>query len=152
MEVFGDRRLGEIEGFPKTRTTKIMAKKFNIQIRSSFKELWRYNIAISCGCFTEEGAEPVVVSEQRNIAPVGANLGGAPDGFKLPVEMKLTTPASERIVAYIYIIPHTLPAGRDIDERHPFDLKVKVSADGEVVYNTQHKVNQWSGTSIEIKL
>ncbi len=129
-----------------------MAKKFNIQIRSSFKELWRYNVAISCGCFSGESAEPVVVSEQQNVAPVGANLKCAPEGYALPLEMKLATPACERIIAYIYIIPHTLPSGREIDECRPFDLRVKITANGEVAYNAKHKINQWSGASIEVKL
>ena len=34
----------------------------------------------------------------------------------------------------------------------PFDLKVSVTADGETVYDVTHKVNQWGGASIELKL
>ena len=129
-----------------------MAKKFNIQIRSTYAEIWRYNIAISCGCTDSAGNVVEVVGEQDNIAPVGSNLKVAPDGFTLPREVRLSTPETEVIVAYIYLVPHTLPAQRDIAESEPFKLSVKVSAGRDTIYNVVHKVNQWSGTSIELKL
>lgn len=129
-----------------------MAKKFNIQIRSTYAEIWLYNIAISCGCTDSAGNVVEVVGEQDNIAPVGSNLKVAPDGFTLPREVRLSTPETEGIVAYIYLVPHTLPAERDIAESEPFKLSVKVSAGRDTIYNVVHKVNQWSGTSIELKL
>ena len=129
-----------------------MAKKFNIQIRSTYAEIWRYNIAISCGCTDSAGNVIEVVGEQDNIAPVGSNLKVAPDGFTLPREVRLSTHETEGIVAYIYLVPHTLPAQRDIAESEPFKLSVKVSAGRDTIYNVVHKVNQWSGTSIELKL
>ena len=129
-----------------------MAKKFNIQIRSTYAEIWRYNIAISCGCTDSAGNVVEVVGDQDNIAPVGSNLKVAPDGFTLPHEVRLSTPETEGIVAYIYLVPHTLPAERDIAESEPFKLSVKVSAGRDTIYNVVHKVNQWSGTSIELKL
>ena len=129
-----------------------MAKKFNIQIRSTYAEIWRYNIAISCGCTDSAGNVVEVVGEQDTLAPVGSNLKVAPDGFTLPREVRLSTPETEGIVAYIYLVPHTLPAQRDIAESEPFKLSVKVSAGRDTIYNVVHKVNQWSGTSIELKL
>ena len=129
-----------------------MAKKFNIQIRSTYAEIWRYNIAISCGCTDSAGNVVEVAGEQDNVAPVGSNLKVAPDGFTLPREVRLLTPETEGIVAYIYLVPHTLPAERDIAETEPFKLSVKVSAGRDTIYNVVHKVNQWSGTSIELKL
>lgn len=129
-----------------------MAKKFNIQIRSTYAEIWRYNIAISCGCTDSAGNVVEVVGEQDNVAPVGSNLKVAPDGFTLPREVRLSTLETEGIVAYIYIVPHTLPAQRDIAESEPFKLSVKVSAGRDTIYNVVHMVNQWSGTSIELKL
>lgn len=129
-----------------------MAKKFNIQIRSTYAEIWRYNIAISCGCTDSAGNVVEVVGEQDTLAPVGSNLKVAPDGFTLPREVRLSTPETEGIVAYIYLVPHTLPAQRDIVESEPFKLSVKVSAGRDTIYNVVHKVNQWSGTSIELKL
>ena len=129
-----------------------MAKKFNIQIRSTYAEIWRYNIAISCGCTDSAGNVVEVVGEQDNIAPVGSNLKVAPDGFTLPREVRLSTPEMEGIVAYIYLVPHTLPAQRDIAESEPFKLSVKVSAGRDTIYNVVHKVNQWSGATIELKL
>ena len=129
-----------------------MAKKFNIQIRSAYAEIWRYNIAISCGCTDSAGNVVEVVGDQDNIAPVGSNLKVAPDGFTLPREVRLSTPETEGILAYIYLVPHTLPAERDIAESEPFKLSVKVFAGRDTIYNVVHKVNQWSGTSIELKL
>ena len=76
-----------------------MAKKFNIQIRSTYPEIWRYNIAISCGCTDTAGQVVEVVGEQDNVAAVGSNLKAAPEDFSLPREVRLSTPEAEGIGA-----------------------------------------------------
>lgn len=129
-----------------------MAKKFNIQIRTTHQQMWRYNVAISCGCLDSAGAVEQVVGDQDTVASVGANLRSAPEGYKLPYEFGLSTPECEGILAYIYLVPHSLPAERDIADCEPFALRVKVMSGKQTIYNIVHKVNQWSGTSIELKL
>lgn len=129
-----------------------MDKKFNIELRTTFAEAWRYNITITAGCFSSSGEQLQVVSEQAFVAPAGANLQAPPDKWSLPCEVKLSTEACASIVTYIYIVAHTLPSGREIEDAVPFDLNVKVSSGREVIYKAVHKINQWSGASIELKL
>lgn len=66
--------------------------------------------------------------------------------------LTMTTEPCESITAYIYVIPNTLPVSREVQDCLPFGLKVSVTADGETVYDVTHKVNQWGGASIELKL
>jgi hypothetical protein len=131
---------------------KIMDKKFTISLESRYAELWRYNIVVTCGCFDEVGERINFLSKENFVAAVGSNLDAAPEGIESHNKLVLTTSPCANIVAYIYLIPHSLPPTRDVEEYAPFDLRVKVSADDGVIYDTNHKINQWSGCSMELKL
>ena len=129
-----------------------MASKFIIQIKSSYDELWRYNLSAMCGTFDSVGERVDFVKAESFIAEVGANLKSAPDDYTAKREMKLQTEPCDSIVAYIYVVPHTLPRDRDVADCKPFDLSIKVQMGSETIYNIKHKINQWSGASIELKL
>jgi hypothetical protein len=131
---------------------KIMDKKFTISVQSRYAELWRYNIVVMCGCFDKVGERTDFLSKENFVAAVGSNLTAAPNGIESHNRLTLTTSPCDSIVAYIYLIPHSLPPTRDVEEYAPFDLRIKVSADDNVIYDTDHKINQWSGCSIELKL
>ena len=129
-----------------------MASKFIIQIKSSYDELWRYNLSAMCGAFDSVGERVDFVKAESFIAEVGTNLKSAPDDYTAKREMKLQTAPCDSIVAYIYVVPHTLPRDRDVADCKPFDLSIKVQMGSETIYNIKHKINQWSGASIELKL
>lgn len=129
-----------------------MRHKYTIRLRSSFAELWRYNMVVECGGFDAAGERVCFASARSVIAPVGAALKSEPAEPRHPRELSVTTEACESIAAYIYVIPNTLPLSREVQDCRAFDLKVRVTADGETVYDAAHKVNQWGGASIEIKL
>ncbi len=129
-----------------------MDKKFTISLQSRYAELWRYNIVVMCGCFDKVGERTDFLSKENFVAAVGSNLTAAPTGIESHNKLTLTTSPCDNIVTYIYLIPHSLPPTRDVEEYAPFDLRVKVSADDNVIYDTDHKINQWSGCSIELKL
>ena len=129
-----------------------MDKKFTISLQSRYAELWRYNIVVMCGCFDKVGERTDFLSKENFVAAVGSNLTAAPNGIESHNRLTLTTSPCDSIVAYIYLIPHSLPPTRDVEEYAPFDLRIKVSADDNVIYDTDHKINQWSGCSIELKL
>ena len=129
-----------------------MDKKFSISVQSRYAELWRYNIVVMCGCFDKVGERTDFLSKENFVAAVGSNLTAAPNGIESHNRLTLTTSPCDSIVAYIYLIPHSLPPTRDVEEYAPFDLRIKVSADDNVIYDTDHKINQWSGCSIELKL
>ena len=131
---------------------KIMDKKFSISVQSRYAELWRYNIVVMCGCFDKVGERTDFLSKENFVAAVGSNLTAALAGIESHNRLTLTTSPCDSIVAYIYLIPHSLPPTRDVEEYAPFDLRIKVSADDNVIYDTDHKINQWSGCSIELKL
>ena len=92
------------------------------------------------------------MSKESNIAPVGANLAEPPKEAMQSRDIEVKTPPCSNIVLYIYIIPHTLPTTREVEEYAPFDFSIKVTAGKEEIYSVVHKVNQWSGASIELKL
>ena len=129
-----------------------MDKKFSISVQSRYAELWRYNIVVMCGCFDKVGERTDFLSKENFVAAVGSNLTAAPAGIESHNRLTLTTSPCDSIVAYIYLLPHSLPPTRDVEEYAPFDLRIKVSAGDSVIYDTDHKINQWSGCSIELKL
>ena len=129
-----------------------MDKKFTISLQSLYAELWRYNIVVMCGCFDKVGERTDFLSKENFVAAVGSNLTAALAGIESHNRLTLTTSPCDSIVAYIYLIPHSLPPTRDVEEYAPFDLRIKVSAGDSVIYDTDHKINQWSGCSIELKL
>jgi hypothetical protein len=129
-----------------------MDKKFTVSLQSRYVELWRYNIVLTCGCFDEVGERTDFLSKESFVAAVGSNLDCAPASLESHSAMTLTTTPCASIVAYIYLIPHTLPSTRAIEEYAPFDLKIRITADKDEIYTKIHKINQWSGASIELKL
>lgn len=130
-----------------------MSRRFTIHVHSGFAELWRYNTAVMCGGFDSNGERVDFVSAQSTVAPVGANLKRAPEGLAADRDLEVTTAECDSMTAYVYLVPNTLPLSREIDDCRPFTLKVKVTtSDGETLYDVAHKVNQWSGASIEIRL
>ena len=132
---------------------KIMDKKFTISLQSRYAELWRYNIVLTCGCFDEAGERTDFLSKESFVAAVGSNLDCAPASLEKHSAMTLSTKPCASIVAYIYLIPHSLPPTRAVVEEYaPFDMKIRIMADKDEIYAKIHKINQWSGASIELKL
>lgn len=129
-----------------------MRHNYTIHLRSGYAELWRYNIVVECGGFDEAGERICFASAQSIIAPVGSALKRAPSEPKHPRNMSVATGPCDAIAAYIYVIPNSLPQSREVSDCMPFELKVRIEADGSTVYDVAHKVNQWGGASIEIKL
>lgn len=129
-----------------------MLHKYTIRLRCGFAELWRYNMAVECAGFGPAGERVCFVAAQSVVAPVGAGLRSEPASPKHPRELTVTTEPCDSITAYVYVITNTQPASRVVKDSPPFDLKVRIAADGDTVYDAVHKINQWGGTTIEIKL
>lgn len=127
-------------------------KGYTIEIESSYPEFWRYNIALMCGCFDREDRKTGFVSSEDTVADVGSNLTAPPEGYSALRPIRLATPPCDHIVLYVYIIPHTLPVGRDIAGTDPFPLTLRiVTPDGRTIA-TSYAINQWSGASIELRV
>ena len=129
-----------------------MKKEFTIEIGSRFEQLWRYNLAIVCACYDEQGERTDFCSAESFVASAGSKLREAPAGFDGPRELKLTTSACHSIVAYVYVVTNTEPISNVIADSPAFDLKLKVSIGRNAIYNKVHKISQWGGDSIELKI
>ena len=104
-----------------------------------------------CGESDAEGESLQVVPVESKVASVGDNLSEAPKAFDGPRELKATLDAEQTVEVYVYIVPHSLPTNCDVEQVQPFKMRLKVTADGEEIYNTVHRINQWAGDSIELK-
>lgn len=129
-----------------------MSEGFSIEISSDYKELWRYNISLTGEVADRDGRRTEYVGHASEVAPVGSSLKAAPAGYDPDRRISIVTGAGERLTLYIYVIPHTLPQQRIVDQARPFELHVRIGRSGETLYDRRLSVNQWSGDNIEIKL
>lgn len=125
-------------------------KGFTIEVTSRFEGFWRFNVAMTCGCFDAEGRRTGFVSSSSHVADVGSNLPAPPPDLPATRKVALETPPCDHLLCYLYIIPHTLPTGSAIDAAKPFEVEVKVSCDGRKLRTEKRLINQWSGASIEL--
>ena len=130
-----------------------MAKEsFSVEISSGFDKFWCYNVAVTCGCFDANGNRTGFASVEDTVADVGADLKNRPADYRLPHVVSFTTEPCERLLMYIYIIPHTLPADNDISASQPFELRVKAERGKDTVFERVFSINRWSGASIELNI
>lgn len=129
-----------------------MPEGFSIEISSDYAELWRYNISLTGEVADADGRRTEYIGRASDVAPVGSSLKAAPACYDPDRRMSFTTAAGERLTLYIYVIPHTLPKQRIVDQARPFTLHVRIGRSGETLYDRRLSINQWSGDNIEIKL
>ena len=101
-------------------------EKFTVEIRSGFDQWWRYNAALRWGAFDASGNRIGFASAESRVAEMGSNLEAPPEGLDLHRSLTLETVPCERIVLYIYVIPHTLPRDNEIGGHPPFPLQVRI--------------------------
>ena len=112
---------------------------FTIEISSRYEGWWRYNVALMCGCFDTAGNRTGFLREK----PAG-NPGGG--------RASLETGPCDHLLLYIYIVPHTLPAGNDIGDTAPFEVEIRIAYGGRRLRAEKRLINQWSGASIEMRV
>ena len=125
---------------------------FKIEVKSRYDEWWRYNADLMCGCFDADDNRIGFASVASDVADVGANLSVRPADIPAARSVVLTTPPCHHLVLYVYIIPHTLPAGNDIDSTRPFEAEIRISRGGKLLRSEKRAINQWSGASIELRI
>ena len=126
-------------------------RKYEVSIRTTYNQAWRYNIYMLCGESDADGKSLHVVPVQSKVASVGDNLRVAPAGFDGARELNATLDAEQNVEVYVYVVPHTLPSDTDPRQTTPFKMRIKITADREEIYNTIHHINQWAGDSIALK-
>ena len=127
-------------------------KGFTLEVSSRYDGFWRYNVALTCGCFDAAGNRTGFVSEESHITDAGSNLAEKPVEAPAGRIVVLSTPPCDHLLCYLYIIPHTLPTGREIDGTRPFEIELTVSFAGKKLRTETRQINQWSGTSIEMRI
>ena len=125
---------------------------FKIELRSRYEEWWRYNAELMCGCFDIDDNRIGFASSASDVASVGSNLKVRPAEIPASRSVTLETPPCDHLVLYVYIIPHTLPVGNDIDATRPFEAEIRISCAGKHLRTEKRMINQWSGASIELKI
>lgn len=127
-------------------------EKFTIEIHSLSDQWWRYNAALMCGGFDAAGNRVGFSSTESRVADLGSNLAAPPASLDLHRRLSLNTLPCERIILYIYVIPHTLPRDGEIGGHPPFPLQVKITYGTHVVLHEKYPINQWGGASIELRV
>ena len=125
---------------------------FTIEIASRFEGWWRYNAVLMCGCFDAADARTGFVSAESHVADVGSGPAERPEGVAPDRRLTLETPPCDHSVLYLYVIPHTLPRTNDIEATKPFLLELQITYGGKPVCSEQLSINQWSGTSLELRI
>ncbi len=125
---------------------------FTIELSSRFKEWWRYNVSLMCGCFsaTEERTDFRNVASE--VAPAGSNLPSRPENIEPQRRVRLTAPECNHLMLYAYIVPHTLPHCALIEDAEPFKATLKISFNGQLLREEHLVINQWSGASLELRV
>ncbi len=127
-------------------------KGFKIEVSSRYDGFWRYNMALTCGCFDAEENRTGFVSAASHVADVGSGLTQPPADLPAPRKLTLVTEPCDHLSGYLYVIPHTLPVDNDIDATRPFDIELRISYAGQRLRTEKRRINQWSGASVELRI
>lgn len=124
---------------------------FTVEITSDFERFWCYNILVTCGCFDADDHQVGFASADDTVCPIGSNLERQPEGYPSRRVVRLDAQDCDHLLMYVYVIPHTVPLGRDVDDQNFFTLDVKISRAGQVVQRMRLSVNRWAGGSFEVR-
>lgn len=127
-------------------------KGFTIEVTSRFEGWWRYNAALMGGCFDADDRRIGFATAASEVAPVGAELSERPADVPATRSVRLETMPCDHLLLYLYIIPHTLPAGNEIDASRPFEIELKIGYAGRRLRTEKRRINQWSGSSLELRV
>lgn len=128
-----------------------MERKFTIVANCDFPYLWRYNLLLSCEMCDAAGERIDFAYKERRIGEIGCQMSRKPADWK-PSDMELTTVECDHIRALLYVNPHTMPAGREVEALPPFEVRITVTVEGESIYSKVHYVDQRGGAAIDIVL
>ncbi len=121
---------------------------FTIEIICHDGEWWRYNVAVTCGCFDREGRRIGFASTESKITDVGGEVRESDKHRTRKIELQ--TGECDNLLLYLYIIPHTLPEDNEIKD-DPFPVKIRASYAGKEMKTTTKSINRWSGASLELR-
>lgn len=121
---------------------------FSIEVTCRDPQWWRYNVAVTCGCFDSEGHRTGFVSAESTLAEPGGQIAEAVK--KRPRTVAFDTEPCDNLLMYLYIIPHTLPEDPEIED-NPFEIRIRASYGDREIKSLLKTVNRWSGASLELR-
>lgn len=125
---------------------------FVIELTCRYDGWWRYNVEMMCAAFDAAGRRVGFGSVRSQIAEAGAELREIPRGVEAPARLRLESVPCDHALLYLYVIPHTLPRDNRIGASEPFDVTLRISYDGRLLRTERHRVNQWGGASLHLRL
>ena len=122
---------------------------YRVELKCEDREWWRYNVVITAAGFDAKGEREGFYSLREHRADVGGS-NGVCSRLATAKRLSLECGESHRLDLYLYIIPHTLPESRDIEDAKPFDVALKISLGDSQIVDKKLRVNPWGGTSQHI--
>ena len=106
---------------------------FTIELSSDHAEWNRFNVRLMC--------------ELQDAA--GRRTGFASTSERVHGRSVLRAESCERVRAFIYAIPESLPVDRTVGRQPDFAAVLRASFDGRTVAEERIAINRWGGTSLE---
>ena len=129
-----------------------MARRFTFSMECSGADSWRHNIDLMYVCYDSSGNKLSHGSIEDHIAPVGTNLKTPPEGFAIACrKVEIVSDVCDSVRLLGYVNTHSMPTTKSVSQMPPFALRVKVFADGELLYDKVRNVSVWGGDSIDLK-
>lgn len=107
---------------------------FTIELSSDHAEWSRFNVRLMCELQSAGGLR------------TGFAATGEKDDAGRSV---LQTEPCERVRAFVYAIPESLPVDRTVGRQPDFAARLRISCDGRTVSDERIAINRWGGTSTE---
>ncbi len=129
-----------------------MARRFIFSMECSKADSWRHNLDLMYVCYDASGQKLSHGSIEDHIAPVGTNLTTPPKGMNVGIrKLEIVSEECDNVRMLGYVNAHSIPTEKRVAQMPPFSLRVKVVADGEVLYDKVRKVSVWGGDSVDLK-
>ena len=107
--------------------------EFTIELTSKYAAWDNYNVRMMC--------------EMQDSAGLRTGFASATD--KVKGACTLTAGPCARVRLFVYVIPESLPAEREVDRLPDFAALLRVGCDGRVVSEEHIGINPWGGLSLE---
>ena len=129
-----------------------MARRFTFSMECSVADSWRHNIDLMYVCYDSSGQKLSHGSVEDHIAPVGTNLKTQPAELGTGRrKVEILSDECDNIRLLGYVNTHSMPTIKSVSQMPPFALRVKVWADGELLYDKVRRVSVWGGDSVDLK-
>ncbi len=115
-----------------------------VEVKCSYEQIYRYTTTLMCEGLDASFSRVYVDSADDGVAESGE--------FVIPQVTMLDLETTPALRILLYVICNTFPDVVEVKDAPPFDIELKVSRGGKVIYDRLHKVNQWGGITLDFTL